>query len=167
MSIICTSIAHERRHCSPRQPFLLCSVGDLRLRLPKPVVSYTGAIDATVFGNQCIQQTSPPPSLPSNVPSAAVGYLPALDSVPDLPQSEDCAFYHPRTGMFVVDVCFRPQPQPHRSRECDRLLKASSRSGKQRRSSSILYDANPFPLPLVVDIWRLAFTSRHRRSLLH
>ncbi|KAI0752323.1 carotenoid ester lipase [Daedaleopsis nitida] len=71
-------------------PFAQAPVGDLRLRLPKPVVPYTGVINATAFGNQCIQQTSPPPSLPSNVPSAAAGYLPALDSVPNLPQSEDC-----------------------------------------------------------------------------
>ena len=46
-------------------------MGDLRLRLPKPVAPYFGTIDATTFGNQCIQ-------LPGSATNLSV------------PQDEDC-----------------------------------------------------------------------------
>ena len=68
-------------------------VGDLRLRLPQPVLPYNGTINATVFGNQCIQQTFPNVTLPSDVPAAAGQYLAAFLQTADVPQSEDCTRY--------------------------------------------------------------------------
>ena len=65
-------------------------VGDLRLRLPQPVLPYNGIVNATVFGNQCIQQTFPNVTLPSDVPAAAGQYLAAFLHTADVPQSEDC-----------------------------------------------------------------------------
>ncbi len=69
-------------------PFL--SIGDLRLRLPKPISPYNGTIDATAFGNQCIQQTSEAVSLPSTVPAAVGGYVASFLARADVPFSEDC-----------------------------------------------------------------------------
>ena len=35
--------------------YLMYIVGALRLNLPQPVAPYTGTVNATTFGNQCIQ----------------------------------------------------------------------------------------------------------------
>ncbi|KAI1788049.1 carotenoid ester lipase [Ganoderma leucocontextum] len=71
-------------------PFAQPPVGDLRLRLPQPVLPYNGTINATAFGNQCIQQTFPSVTLPSDVPAAAGEYLANFFANPDVPTSEDC-----------------------------------------------------------------------------
>ncbi|TFK80530.1 alpha/beta-hydrolase [Polyporus arcularius HHB13444] len=71
-------------------PFAQPPIGDLRLRLPKPISPYTGTINATAFGNQCIQQTSEAVSLPSTVPAAVGGYVASFLARADVPFSEDC-----------------------------------------------------------------------------
>ncbi|KAM5545368.1 hypothetical protein V8D89_000981 [Ganoderma adspersum] len=71
-------------------PFAQPPVGDLRLRLPQPVLPFSGTINATSAGNQCIQQTFPNATLPSDVPEAAGQYLANFIATPDVPQSEDC-----------------------------------------------------------------------------
>ena len=68
------------------------SVGKLRLQLPQPISSYKGVINATTFGNQCIQQTIITPTFPSNVPEEASTFVSAMAIPPDVPQSEDCEY---------------------------------------------------------------------------
>ena len=66
-------------------------VGDLRLRISKPLTPLTGTIDATAFGNQCIQQPLP---LPSDAPLELLLDLalvvPFFSPNPLVPQAEDC-----------------------------------------------------------------------------
>ncbi|KAJ8481682.1 hypothetical protein ONZ51_g5842 [Trametes cubensis] len=71
-------------------PYAQPPIGDLRLRLPKPVLPYKGVLNATAFGNQCIQQDFVLGPFPSNVPQAAQQYLQDFIAIPDVPQSEDC-----------------------------------------------------------------------------
>ncbi|KAM5545370.1 hypothetical protein V8D89_000983 [Ganoderma adspersum] len=71
-------------------PFAQPPIGDLRLRLPQPVLPYSGTINATVFGNQCIQQTFPSVTLPSDVPAAAGEYAATFLADANVPTSEDC-----------------------------------------------------------------------------
>ncbi|KAI1788051.1 carotenoid ester lipase [Ganoderma leucocontextum] len=71
-------------------PFAQPPIGDLRLRLARPVLPFNGTINATAFGNQCIQQTFPNITLPSDVPAAVGQYLADFIATPDVPQSEDC-----------------------------------------------------------------------------
>ncbi|TFK78060.1 alpha/beta-hydrolase [Polyporus arcularius HHB13444] len=71
-------------------PFAQPPIGDLRLRLPKPAPPYTGTINATAFGNQCIQKTPAPISLPSTVPAAVGTYIAGFLARQDVPFSEDC-----------------------------------------------------------------------------
>ncbi|KAI0628199.1 carotenoid ester lipase precursor [Trametes polyzona] len=73
-------------------PYAQPPVGKLRLQLPKPVTSYKGTINATTFGNQCIQQALTLPDLPDDVPPSISGTLAALVSIESQgpPQSEDC-----------------------------------------------------------------------------
>ncbi|PIL33996.1 hypothetical protein GSI_03704 [Ganoderma sinense ZZ0214-1] len=73
-------------------PFAQPPVGDLRLRLPQPVAPYSGTINATAFGNQCIQQTQPNTTLPSGLPSAAAQFLSGMGAAQPqtVPQDEDC-----------------------------------------------------------------------------
>ena len=66
-------------------------VGKLRLQLPQPIVKYTGVINATTFGNQCIQQTINLPTIPSNLPPEISAFIGPMAMAPDVPQSEDCA----------------------------------------------------------------------------
>ncbi len=69
------------------------SVGDLRLRLPQLIDSYSGTVDATMFGNQCIQQTfamGDPSKLPAELLQDLASYLGRFAIHPDVPQSEDC-----------------------------------------------------------------------------
>ena len=67
-------------------------MGDLRLRLPQPVRPYNGTINATAFGNQCLQQTFPSVALPSSVPAAAGEYAGNFLGSTTVPTSEDCAW---------------------------------------------------------------------------
>ena len=67
-------------------------MGDLRLRLPKPIESYNGTIDATQPATQCIQltptiRTDAPPELLQDM----MAYAGALAASDGIPQSEDCA----------------------------------------------------------------------------
>ncbi|PIL34439.1 hypothetical protein GSI_03215 [Ganoderma sinense ZZ0214-1] len=72
-------------------PFAQPPVGQLRLHLPRAVAPYNGTINATNFGNQCIQQTGPPLNLPNSLPSAALQYIAVTGAVPqNVPQNEDC-----------------------------------------------------------------------------
>lgn len=75
-------------------PIIHVRVGDLRLQLPKAVTSYKGTLNATTFGNQCIQQSLALPDLPDNVPPAIPATLSALVSVEvqGPTQSEDCMY---------------------------------------------------------------------------
>ncbi|CDO68163.1 hypothetical protein BN946_scf184938.g15 [Trametes cinnabarina] len=71
-------------------PFAQPPVGNLRLRLPQPIRRYSGTINATTFGNQCIQQTLVTPTIPSNLPPQVAPFVEAMAVPPDVPQSEDC-----------------------------------------------------------------------------
>ncbi|EIW58887.1 carotenoid ester lipase precursor [Trametes versicolor FP-101664 SS1] len=75
-------------------PFAQPPVGKLRLQLPQPIPRFSGTINATTFGNQCIQQSVPPPDIPPGLPAAISTFLgigkPNHDSIPAIPQSEDC-----------------------------------------------------------------------------
>ncbi|KAI0351864.1 carotenoid ester lipase [Trametes cingulata] len=71
-------------------PFAEPPVGNLRLQLPQPIRRYRGTINATTFGNQCIQQDVTPPTLPSNLPPEISPFVVAMTVPPDVPQSEDC-----------------------------------------------------------------------------
>lgn len=70
------------------------SVGKLRLQLPQPIRKYSGTIDATTFGNQCLQQTIPPAVFPNTtvLPSAITPFIAAMGVPPPVPQSEDCEY---------------------------------------------------------------------------
>ncbi|RDX42796.1 carotenoid ester lipase precursor [Lentinus brumalis] len=74
-------------------PYAQPPVGDLRLRLPQPIDSYNGTVDATTFGNQCMQQTfamGDPSKLPTELLQDLGQYLGRFAIHPDVPQSEDC-----------------------------------------------------------------------------
>ncbi|KAI0699605.1 carotenoid ester lipase precursor [Cerioporus squamosus] len=71
-------------------PFAQTPVGKLRLQLPQAINRYTGVINATTFGNQCIQQTIKLPTIPSNLPPAISEFIGPMAIPPDVPQSEDC-----------------------------------------------------------------------------
>ncbi|KAI0742716.1 alpha/beta-hydrolase [Daedaleopsis nitida] len=67
-------------------------LGDLRLRLPKSVPSYTGTINATLPGVECIQMSPPLRSdLPLSLLTEAVAYTASI-STPGVAavESEDC-----------------------------------------------------------------------------
>ncbi|RPD58749.1 carotenoid ester lipase precursor [Lentinus tigrinus ALCF2SS1-6] len=67
-------------------------VNDLRLRLPEPIERYTGILDATTFGNQCIQEEwQLPQGLPDEVSELVRPILARISqSVPNVTESEDC-----------------------------------------------------------------------------
>ena len=72
--------------------YYLCRIGDLRLRLPKPIEQYNGTIDATKVGPQCIQQMLP---LREDMPAEMFGDVIAALSrniapAEPMPESEDC-----------------------------------------------------------------------------
>ncbi|KAM5544446.1 hypothetical protein V8D89_002106 [Ganoderma adspersum] len=71
-------------------PFAQPPIGKLRLQLPQPIARHTGVINATTFGNQCIQQTIIPPTIPSNLPPEIPGFVGAMAEPLAVPQSEDC-----------------------------------------------------------------------------
>ncbi|KAI0730543.1 carotenoid ester lipase precursor [Earliella scabrosa] len=67
-------------------------VGDLRLRLPQPIGSYSGTINATLPGVKCVQ-LSPPvrPDLPLELLKEMLGYAGSIATGGiDPPESEDC-----------------------------------------------------------------------------
>ena len=67
-------------------------IGDLRLRLPKPIESYNGTIDATQVGPQCIQQYPP---FPQDMPAEMLRDFHAsqiLAPTVPRPESEDCTY---------------------------------------------------------------------------
>ncbi|RPD58753.1 carotenoid ester lipase precursor [Lentinus tigrinus ALCF2SS1-7] len=72
-------------------PYAHPPVGDLRLRLPKLLESYKGTINATSFGNQCLQQALElPPDIPQAALQGAVPVLKLFSANPNVTQSEDC-----------------------------------------------------------------------------
>ena len=70
----------------------LYRIGDLRLRLPKPIEHYNGTIDATQVGPQCIQQMFPlRPDMPAEMLRDVVAAISRSVSVEvSRPESEDC-----------------------------------------------------------------------------
>ena len=78
----------------PIAPFPDCSmhrIGDLRLRLPKPIRSYNGTVDATQVGPQCMQLMPPlRTDMPAELLRDVVAGLTALSSEDTQPESEDC-----------------------------------------------------------------------------
>ena len=74
-------------------------IGDLRLRLPRPIENYNGTINATQVGAQCIQLIPPlREDMPAEMLRDVVAALSNLSSDPR-PESEDC--------------------KPHRTRDAD------------------------------------------------
>ena len=76
------------------------SIGDLRLRLPKPIEHYNGTIDATKVGSQCIQQMLP---LREDMPAEMFGDVIAalthnIAPAEPRPESEDCMLHHEILG---------------------------------------------------------------------
>ncbi|PIL25487.1 hypothetical protein GSI_13377 [Ganoderma sinense ZZ0214-1] len=72
-------------------PFAEPPVGDLRLRLPKPIESYNGMIDATQVGPRCFQLLPPlRTDMPAELLQDVVAALTALSPVETQPESEDC-----------------------------------------------------------------------------
>ncbi len=70
-------------------------VGNLRLRLPELLTSYNGTVDATAFGNQCIQEQGfPPLDAPQELLQDVATYVSETESGGDfgVSQSEDCAY---------------------------------------------------------------------------
>ncbi|KAI0819592.1 carotenoid ester lipase precursor [Trametes gibbosa] len=75
-------------------PFAQPPVGRLRLQLPQPGPHLRGIINATTFGNQCIQQNVTPPAVPPGLPSEILNFIGEgksnKDSIQTIAQSEDC-----------------------------------------------------------------------------
>ncbi|KAI0365191.1 carotenoid ester lipase precursor [Pilatotrama ljubarskyi] len=72
-------------------PYAQPPIGDLRLRLPKPVAKYQGIINATQEATQCLQIPQlPPPDIPANVLQAVIDYATSLSVTTNASQSEDC-----------------------------------------------------------------------------
>ncbi|KAI0644305.1 carotenoid ester lipase [Trametes meyenii] len=71
-------------------PFAQPPVGNLRLQLPQPVGRHHGIINATTFGNQCIQQSLPVVTLPKSFPPEIAPFVNGMPAPADIPQSEDC-----------------------------------------------------------------------------
>ena len=114
----------------------LTRVGDLRLRLPQPVLPYTGTINATAFGNQCVQQTFPSVVLPSSVPVAAGEYAGTFLGSASVPTSEDCTWLDARlwftllvTCMLIDVLCIRFELERDRARERYGGVETSRRGG--------------------------------------
>ncbi|EIW62500.1 carotenoid ester lipase precursor [Trametes versicolor FP-101664 SS1] len=73
-------------------PYAQPPINDLRLRLPKPVITYNGTINATVPATQCIQGSAAPRSdLPADILQDLLAYGATIPlTAVDVPQSEDC-----------------------------------------------------------------------------
>ena len=77
-------------------------IGDLRLRLPKPVEGYNGTLDATQIGPQCIQQT---PRVRLDMPPQMLSDFVAAEVIPPgvpRPDSEDCTCSIPE--LWIVEA---------------------------------------------------------------
>ncbi|KAI0741825.1 carotenoid ester lipase precursor [Daedaleopsis nitida] len=74
-------------------PYAQPPVGNLRFRLPQLRTTYEGAVDATAFGNQCLQS---PVAIPSTTPPEVLqgifGLSGFLTASPEVSQSEDCLY---------------------------------------------------------------------------
>ncbi len=69
------------------------SLGNLRLRLPKPITSYNGTINATQPATQCIQlNTTINLDLPGELLQDMTAYLEHAAATSSVPQSENCAY---------------------------------------------------------------------------
>ena len=116
--------------------YRVVSVGDLRLRPPHTLSSFSGIFNATEFGNQCFQQTFPNLTLPSTVPASAGGYLSRFTVPAPIPQSEDCTYRSIAISCVLIQRCSpriaRPQLERHRSCEYDKGLEAACRRGESR-----------------------------------
>ena len=62
------------------------------MRVPQPVAPYMGTVNASAFGNQCIQQSFSNLTFPSDVPAPVGQYLAAFVAPALVPQSEDCMY---------------------------------------------------------------------------
>ncbi|KAI0656620.1 carotenoid ester lipase precursor [Cubamyces menziesii] len=72
-------------------PFAEPPVNELRLRLPKPITSYNGTINATVPATQCLQMAPGLRSdLPVNILQVMAEYFGADTTPSEVPQNEDC-----------------------------------------------------------------------------
>ncbi|KAJ8495240.1 hypothetical protein ONZ51_g1826 [Trametes cubensis] len=72
-------------------PFAEPPVNELRLRLPKPITSYNGTINATLPATQCLQLIPGLRSdLPENIVQAMAAYFSTDFASSDIPQGEDC-----------------------------------------------------------------------------
>ncbi|KAH9908241.1 carotenoid ester lipase precursor [Epithele typhae] len=89
-------------------PFAKPPVGALRLQLPQAISYFSGVINATSFGNQCIQQTIITPNVPSNFPPEVEAFIAPTAAPPDVPQSEDCAACSGLNTNVVVPAGAKP-----------------------------------------------------------
>ncbi|KAI0741844.1 carotenoid ester lipase precursor [Daedaleopsis nitida] len=72
-------------------PYAQPPLGELRFQLPQLIASYDGAVNATGFGNQCIQSAVAfPPDVPSEILESISELSGFFTANPDVPQSEDC-----------------------------------------------------------------------------
>ena len=88
-----------------------CRIGDLRLRLPKPIEHYKGTINATQVGPQCIQYIPPlRQDMPAEMLQDVVAALGI--SVDSRPQSEDCTLL---AEIWMVSAWLRLTIRPQAS----------------------------------------------------
>ncbi|KAI0793609.1 carotenoid ester lipase precursor [Fomes fomentarius] len=75
-------------------PFAQPPVGNLRLRLPELLTSYNGTVNATAFGNQCIQQMPATIDAPPELLQDVTKFYSEARFGPDfgVPHSEDCLY---------------------------------------------------------------------------
>ncbi|OBZ65415.1 Lipase 1 [Grifola frondosa] len=71
-------------------PFALPPIGSRRLHLPQPIQSYTGIVNATTFGDQCMQQPLADVDLPADLPPEISAFLSISSAILNITQSEDC-----------------------------------------------------------------------------
>ena len=85
-------------------PSVLVRVGDLRLRLPQPIKSYTGTINATQIATQCVQLVPP---IRTDMPAEMLALMEAYTAnlAPDIPQGEDCRSISIRISEDADDGC--------------------------------------------------------------
>ena len=96
-----------RSHYNSLGHLLGRSVGNLRLQLPQPIVRHTGIINATAFGNQCVQQKMDSPALPPDVPPELRAFVEPMGTPLDVPQSEDCEVLVSRVRRDVLTALSR------------------------------------------------------------
>ncbi|KAI0688202.1 carotenoid ester lipase precursor [Cerioporus squamosus] len=85
-------------------PYAQPPVGELRLRLPQLLESYNGTLDATTYGNQCLQQvSSSQPNLPAEVAQSLAPLLATFSQSANVTQSEDCVCSQCRSVDWNAD----------------------------------------------------------------